>query len=139
MIGETIDPFSYKYDYDESKEFITLSRDSFAILENKLSDNTADYRYEIKINANDFMKVCKNNNATPVILASILMSKGIFELYPDLKKTINANIATNIRDALGCPNTYKNCVKSMILPYSKELAKKLLKEQATKFRQILNA
>ena len=139
LTGETIDPFLHKYDYDESKEFITLSRDSFAIPENKLSDNIADYRYEIKINANDFMKVCKNNNATPVILASILMSKGISELYPDFEKTINANIATNIRDALDCPNTYKNCVKSMILPYSRELAKKTLKEQATEFRQILNA
>lgn len=137
--GETIDPFLQGYDFDESKEFISLSRDSFAIAENIPSDEPTDYRYEIKVSHKDFMSVCKANNATPIILTSLLMSKAITEIYPDYDKPVNANIATDMREALDCPNTYKNCVKSMILPYSREFSQKTLKEQATEYREMLKA
>lgn len=138
--GETIDPFLQQYDYDKTKEkdFISLSRDAFALDENKVSDDITDYRYEVEIPLNEFMKVCKQNNATPVILVSLLMSKAITKIYPEYDKPINANIATDMREQLGVPNTFKNCVKSMILPYSKEFAEKSLKEQAIEYREILN-
>ncbi|MBQ8141463.1 MAG: hypothetical protein IJ038_07205 [Clostridia bacterium] len=137
--GETFDPFMQGYEFDENKEFISLSRDAFAIPENKPSEDSTDYRCEFKVSHTDFMRVCKENNATPVILVSLLMSKAIAEIYPDYDKPINANIATDMREALDCPNTYKNCVKSMILPYSRELSQKTLKMQATEQREILKA
>lgn len=135
--GETTDPFMREYDYDANKEFISLSRDAYAIPENVPVDETTNYRYEIHIPQADFMRICKENNATPVILVSLFMSKGITQLYPDYDKPINANIATDMRDALDCPNTYKNCVKSMILPYSREFSDLPLKEQATQYREML--
>lgn len=137
--GETVDPFMQTYDFDESKEFISLSRDAYAIPENMPSEEETDYRYEVTILHSQFMEVCKANNATPVILLSLLMSRGIAALYPDYDKPINANIATDMRGALDMPNTYKNCVKSMILPYSREFAQKPLKEQATEHRAVLKA
>lgn len=137
--GETADPFMQSYDFDESKEFISLSRDAFSIPENAPASGPTDYRCEFNVSHADFMRVCKENNATPVILAALLMSKAIAEIYPDYDKPINANIATDMREALDCPNTYKNCVKSMILPYTREMAEKSLREQATKQREILKA
>ena len=137
--GETVDPFMQTYDFDENKEFISLSRDAHAIPENIPSVEETVYRYEVTIPHEAFMKICKENNATPVILLSLLMSRGIAALYPDYQKPINANIATDMRGALGVPNTYKNCVKSMILPYSREFAQKSLREQATEHRAVLKA
>ena len=137
--GETVDPFMKGYDFDDSKDFISLSRDSFAIPENAPSADPTDFRCEINVSHRDFMRACKDNNATPVILVSLLMNRAITEMYPDYDKPINANIATDMREALDCPNTYKNCVKSMILPYSREFAQKTLKEQATEYREILKA
>lgn len=137
--GETADPFMQKYDFDENKEFISLSRDAYAIPENVVTDDITNYRYEVKIPHSQYMKVCKENNATPVILLSLFMSRAIAELYPDYDKPINANIATDMRDALDTPNTFKNCVKSMILPYSSEFAEKSLTEQATEYRRLLAA
>lgn len=137
--GETVDPFLQTYDFDESKEFISLSRDAYGIPENVPSEEETDYRYEVTISHGPFMKVCRENNATPVILLSLLMSRGIAALYPDYDKPINANIATDMRGALDVANTYKNCVKSMILPYSREFAQKSLKEQATEHRAVLKA
>ena len=137
--GETVDPFMQRYDFDESKQFISLSRDAYAIPENIAVEEVTNYRYEVKIPHGQYMKMCKENNATPVILLSLLMSRAIAEMYPDYDKPINANIATDMREALDVPNTFKNCVKSMILPYSRELAEKKLPEQATEYRNLLAA
>lgn len=139
LAGETVDPFMQGYDFDQNKKFISLSRDSFAIPENTPSEEPCDYRCEVKVSYRDFMRVCKENNATPVILVSLLMSRAITEMYPEYDKPINANIATDMREALDCPNTYKNCVKSMILPFDRDFSKKTLKEQATEHREILRA
>lgn len=137
--GETADPFMQEYDYNQDKEFISLSREAYAIPENVAVEEKTNYRYEVKIPHCQFMKTCKANNATPVILLSLLMSKGIANLYPDYDKPINANIATDMREALDCQNTFKNCVKSMILPYSRDFSEKSLAEQATEYREILKA
>lgn len=137
--GETADPFMQRYDFDDSKQFISLSRDAYAIPENTATDDIMNYRYEVKISHRQYMKVCKENNATPVILLALLMSRAIAELYPNYDKPINANIATDMREALDVPNTFKNCVKSMILPYSREFAEKSLTDQATEYRRILTA
>lgn len=136
--GETIDPFLKEYSYDKDKEFISLSRDAYSIPENVPVEELTNYRFEIKVPHKEFMKVCRENNATPVILTALIMNKGISKLYPDFDKPINANIATDMREALDVTNTYKNCVKSMILPYSKEFSFLSLKEQATYYRELLN-
>ena len=137
--GETVDPFTKDYDFDDTKEFIELSRDAFALPENVTTSDKTNYRYEIKIPSAQFMSVCKRNNATPVILLSLVMSKAVTELYPDYDKPVNANIATDMRAALDCPNTFKNCVKSMILPYDRDFAALSLAEQSTAYRKILAA
>lgn len=137
--GETADPFLQEYDYDKNKKFISLSRDAFHLPENKIVESKINYRYEMKIPHGIFMRVCKENNATPVILLSLLMNKAIADIFPNYEKPINANIATDVREALGFPNTFKNCVKSMILPYNAELSNLSLVEQATKYRELLNA
>ncbi len=137
--GETTEPNLGRYSYDESKEGVSPSRDAYALPENTLEEHDTDYRYEIQIPAASFMKVCKETGATPVVLISLLVSKGIAELYPDFDKPINANIAVDIRDALDLPNTFKNCVRSMPLPYSRDFLSMPFSEQAKTQRALLNA
>lgn len=137
--GETDDPFTKTYDFDSAKEFISVSRDAFALPENVSTEEITNCRYEVKIPSLQFMSACKKVNATPVIFLSMNMSKAITELFPDYDKPVNANIATDMREALNCPNTFKNCVKSMILPYDREFAELPLGEQGTEYRKILGA
>lgn len=106
--GETADPFLQQYDFDQNKEFINLSRDAFAIPENVAVDERTNYRYEVRLPSVQYLSVCKKNNATPVILLALLMSRAITELYPEYDKPINANIAADMRDALDAQNTFKN-------------------------------
>ncbi len=137
--NETTEPFLEKYIYDEKKAFMETPRDAYAIPENIVEEHETDYRYEIQFSSNDFIKICKENNATPVIMTSLLMSSGIATLYPDFDKPINANIAVDIRDALNLPNTFKNCVRSMPLPFYKEFLNEPISKQAKIQREILNA
>ena len=137
--NETAEPNLGSYIYDESKSDVPVSRDAYAIPENVVEEHDTDYRYDIQIPASSFMKVCKENRATPVILTSLLLSEGIALLYPDFDKPINANIAVDIRDALDLPNTFKNCVRSMPLPFSRDFLEMTLSERAEKQRAILGA
>ncbi|MDE7185754.1 MAG: hypothetical protein K2O40_15125 [Lachnospiraceae bacterium] len=137
--GESTDPNIGSYSYDESKEFVDISRDAYAIPENTVKKTDTYYRYEIQISASPFMRICKANHATPVILTSLLVSAGIADIYPDFDKPINANIAVDIRDALDLPNTFKNCVRSMPLPFGRDFLAMPLIEQAKKQRTLLNA
>lgn len=137
--GETVDPFLHEYDFDREKEFVNISSDAFAIPENVKVDEITNYRYEVKIPECRYMNVCRENNATPVILLALLMSRGIAELYPEYDRPVNANIATDMREALDAPNTFKNCVKTMVLPYSREFSEKSLPEQASEYRELLKA
>lgn len=134
--GETLDPFMHLYECNETKQFPAFTREAFALPESTQKTD-GDYRYEMIIPHDAFMRVCKDNNATPAILLSIAMSGAIAKIFPDYDKPINANIATDMRAALDCENTFKNCVYSMILPYDREFAQMSLKEQATQYRQML--
>ncbi len=137
--GETTEPNKTGYSVEESKPLVNVSRDAYAIPENVVEEHDTDYRYEVNISSASFMKVCKANGATPVVLTSLLTSAGIAELFPDFDKPINANIAVDIRDALDLPNTFKNCVRSMPLPYRREFLAMPLSEQAKEQRALLNA
>ncbi len=136
--GETVDPFLQTYEYDGEKEYPAFRRDAFSLPEDCPAEGTLNYRYEVVVKTSHLMTICKENNATPVIFAALLMSGVIADLYPD-SQLINANIATDMREALGCENTFKNCVKSMILPYDRELASLPFAEQGARYRALLSA
>ncbi len=137
--NETTEPNLGTYSFDESKKAPEVSRDAFKLPENVKEEHESDYRYEILIDAGSFMKVCKESGATPAILSSVLLSRGIANIYPDFDKPINANIAVDIRDALDLANTFKNCVRSMPLPFTREFLQMTLSEQAKNQRELLNA
>jgi hypothetical protein len=134
---ETKEPFLGEYEYDTQKEMIDVSKDGFAIPENKAEQEKNSYRYEVIISQNEMMFQCKQSNATPAIMLALLMNETIAKLYPDFDKPIHANIATDMREALGVENTFKNCVKTIVLPYDKEFSKQDLQKKATTYRELL--
>ncbi len=137
--GETTEPNNTGYSFDENKPPVEVSRDAYALPENVIEEHDTDYRYEVNISSASFMKACKANGATPVVMTSLLVSTGIAELFPNFDKPINANIAVDIREALDLPNTFKNCVRSMPLPYRREFLEMPLSEQAKEQRALLTA
>ncbi len=136
--GETVDPFLQTYTFDEGKEYPAFSREAFALPEDYPVEETLNYRYEIILSTKKWVEACKSNHATPVAFFALLMSEAITELYPHCGR-VNANIATDMRAALGCENTFKNCVKSMILPFDAEIAALPMEKRGERYREMLNA
>ena len=131
--GETDEPFGYeKYEVGDTPA-PQIVRDGYVLPEHSAEVENY-YRREITVNREQFLAYAKANNATPTILVSLLASTAITTLHPDADKPIVTSLASDMRAELGHPNTHKNCVSSLYLPFTDELAALSLREQATAYR-----
>lgn len=136
LLGETTEPFgTSKYEAADTK-MPEVIKDGYVLPEHN-EEVTKYFRYEVNIKHDEFMKVAKENNATPAILLSLLCSKAIKELHPNADKPIVCSMASDMRKELDLENTHKNCVSSLYLPYTKSVEELSLKEQAEEYRKII--
>lgn len=137
--AEISEPCGSKYRIDRSalKKIQGVSRKGFTLPETK-GTRSAHRRYELKFPQEDFIALCKSYGASPVIMLSVMMSRAIRELYPDSKKVINSNFPVDARAALGCEGTYKNCVKSISLPYGEYEEKMSTEELCSHYKSLMN-
>lgn len=136
FFDETAEPFCTKYEvelYDEPN----VVKDGFSLPEYEYQMEDDDYRFEIEINAEDYMKLARQVNATPAILLSYFISKAIYMNNPDIDKPVVCSMAADMRKELGLPHTHKNCVRSMYLPFDKESAGLELKELCSGYRDMI--
>lgn len=134
--GETQEPIGnsmYEFDANNLPQVI---KDGYALPENA-EEVQNYYRHEININQEQFIKYAKENKATPAIMIALLASGSIKELHPDADKPIVCSMASDYRKELGFDNTLKNCVGSVYLPYTEEIEKLSLSEQATLYRGFI--
>ena len=115
-----------------------LSRKAFALPETK-EVPCSHRRYEMQFSQDEFMKVCKSYGASPIILLSIMVSRAIAELFPSDTQTINSNFPVDARGELGVDKTYKNCVKSLSLPYGENEKKLSAQELCALYKSLLKA
>ena len=83
------------------------------------------------------MDVCKANNCTPSILMTILMQKGVKSVNPDAAEQILCSMSCDWRESIGLPNTFRNCVSSIYLPYGAEEQEMGMTELGTHFRSLI--
>lgn len=133
--GETKEPCEKKFEVKDDFIMPEIIKDGYDISE---ENEDKYYRYEINVNSDEFMKFVKENNATPAIAVSLLMSKAIRSACHEVDKPIITNMASDMREALGMDNVYKNCVSSVYLPYSNSIENLSFKEQATLYRKMIN-
>ena len=137
-VAELTDPCEKKYELNgKSMKIEGLSNKGYKLPETKNKDDHR--RYEISFSQKQFMDACKSIGASPITYLSILMSRGIKEISLDCDKTIVSNFPMDARHILGCDDTFKNCVKSMTLPYGREEENLSDSEIAAKYKRLLNA
>ena len=138
--GETADPVNDGIlTFDKSKVF-QVDRTAFAIpqVQNGLDAGKESWRYEMTFKVNEVMKVCKENNCTPAILFTALMQKGVRNIYPDAAEPILCGMICDWRESIGLPNTFRNCVTSIYLPYSATEQTMTLRELGTHYRSLIS-
>lgn len=134
--GEYDEPFREKYTVEDTEPLENIE-EKISLTEDP--DYEGDFKTEIIIDSESFMKTAKENGATPVILVSLLMSSVISKMYVGQSGSVVANIAVDIREQLGHINAFKNCVISIGVPFEAEMRGKSLAENAGFQRAYLNA
>ncbi|WKY43759.1 hypothetical protein Q5O14_14130 [Eubacteriaceae bacterium ES2] len=136
--AEYFDPCQKKYELDgKSKKIEGLVSKGFKLPE---TANKANHRrYELRFSQEEFMKACKKYGASPITILSIMMSRGIQKAYPENKKAIVSNFPMDARHILGCDESFKNCVKSMSLPYGDAESNMSMEALASHYKYLLNA
>lgn len=118
--GETADPaVEGNFSFDRDKVFAIDGRTAFRLPE--VEGEGTDYcRWEISFDEEAFVNKGKENGCSPVVFASVMMQKAILSVNPDADKPIMSNVVCDWRKALEVPNTFRNCVSCVYLPFSKE-------------------
>ena len=134
---EMKEPFGQKFEVEGSGEVEGLEKEGFHLA--ATDDKTGHRRYELRFSQDEFMAACKQIGATPIVMLSMMMCRGIKTIHPESDKPIISNFPADARQMLGCPVTYKNCVTSISLPYGE--AQEALEdvELAASWRALLKA
>ncbi|SDA25874.1 hypothetical protein SAMN02910447_01991 [Ruminococcus sp. YE71] len=137
--AETSEPCGDKYKIDRKalNKIVGVSRKGFTLPETKAA-KSAHRRRELKFPQKDFIALCKASGASPVVMLSVMMSRAIRGLYPDSREVINSNFPVDARAALGCEGTYKNCVKSISLPYGDNESQMSAEELCRHYKRLMN-
>ena len=135
---EIAEPCREKYSVGKNEKIEGLSGKGFTLPETR-QPRVSHRRYEMKFSQAEFMKMCKSYGGSPVTMLSVMMSRSIHVLYPDNKKVINSNFPVDVRHELGMDGTYKNCVKSVSLPYGEKEQSMSTEQLCAHYKQFLNA
>ena len=138
--SEWAEPCGGKYSVDRQalNRVEGLARKGFALPETE-GEKAAHRRYELRFSQDDFMALCHRYGASPVIMLSIMMSRAIRAIYPEAGAAINSNFPVDAREALGVGETYKNCVKSISLPFGEKEQGMSTEALSKHYRELLEA
>ncbi|MDR0829622.1 MAG: hypothetical protein LBN95_05885 [Prevotellaceae bacterium] len=131
--GETAEPFAAKFAVADFTP-PSVVRDGFALPE-CAAQNADRSRCDIDIDETAFLHYAKKVNATPSVLLSYLYSKAIALNNEKMDKPIVTSVATDMRQELELPNTHKNCVRSIYLPFYETDKTADTQEVCTRMRQ----
>jgi hypothetical protein len=134
--GETDDPYAVEEYKVEAFDAPKVISDGYALPQ--VVGEASSYRCDINISKDKMLSYAKAHGATPAILLALLMSKAIKTVHPDTDKPIVCSMACDYRYALGCENTHRNCVGSVYLPFTNELAELPVEAQAAKYREYVS-
>lgn len=93
--------------------------------------------YEILIPEDSFMKYNQANEASPAVVAAVLMSRAIAGLHNDAKEPIICSMAMNVRKALNAMQAHHSLVTQLFLEYKDAMKHMRIRDQITCFRGMI--
>ncbi|MCF0132839.1 MAG: hypothetical protein HUJ72_03125 [Blautia sp.] len=96
MMREDILSLPYEYQEEVYKPASFAHEPGFAMKEKETYNMC-----RVAVNAQDFMKYCKENNASPSIMFFLLLAKTFYRLHPEETLPVTTNITRDIRSTLG--------------------------------------
>ncbi|MGL5254217.1 MAG: hypothetical protein ACRC9L_04330, partial [Brevinema sp.] len=138
QMSETAEPIgTQSFSVDESKVTV-IDSDGFQLPETTATP-TCCFRSSVIVNETDFVAKAKEHQATPGILAALLVSRSIINIRPKPDKPIVCGMAIDLRYATEMPLTHRNCTGSIYLPFRTEDIQSTLSEMSQIYRSLLSA
>ncbi len=78
------------------------------------------YTFDIKEEA--LLAYAKEHGGTPASVLAVLMMRAVDKVLPKKAATIVAGISHNFCEDVGCPNSYRDLVKLLYVPYARDMA-----------------
>ena len=105
---------------DEPVGDLSVPRDSYLPIKEYMArmqdPNGKDLYYPVRIPKKEFMKYVRNNDGSPNSVLCAILFKTHIKALPE-EKRFTAGIANNYRADVGCPNTYRDMIRSMYVSY----------------------
>lgn len=142
LVEDEIDSEEYTDPYtvanlEKSEDFISSNSekpDYFKISSDKRVTPGGQYNFYLKVKQDSLIKYCKENDASPAVLFSLLICRGIKKLNPETSKTISCGLANDLRPALGTPKSHYSTVGVIPLDFDERIQKLDFEMQDTAFR-----
>ena len=99
--------------------------------------NAGDFYFTIDIPKASLMDYCKRVGGSPTSVLTVLMTKMMYQVLPEDADGVAAGIIYNFRDEVGCPVTYRDMVRSIYVPFSRQQASLRVQELNTLTRQAM--
>lgn len=131
------EPFETRPDAESANTDENTDPDIFRFSDHETCDNRSMIQ-RIKIPSDRFMDFVHTNNTSPSVMFSVLICHAIRKLYPDDRRAIKVNIPVNLRDALGCTDTFRNATGDTALYFdTAQLNEARIEEECRIFRMRL--
>ena len=78
-----------------------------------------DYTFEFEQDA--LLDYAKKHGGTPASVLSVLMFKALDKVLPQKAQLIATSVSHNFRKNVGCPNSYRDLVQQLYLPFKRDM------------------
>lgn len=95
--------------------------------------------YSVSVSESEFMRFNIEKDGSPGTMVSLLLSRAIAKLYPDIKDTIRITLCVNQRKALHAPLAHQTLVGGAMLEYRDEMRNWSIDKQTTAYRGMVFA
>ena len=93
--------------------------------------------YTFDIDQDELLGYARKHGGSPASVLSVLMMKSVDKMLPAKAETIVASIVHNFRDDVGCPDTYRDLMLLLYVPYMRNMAAQPVADLCTVTRKAM--
>lgn len=120
--GEADDPYENMKDGEYKVPSREIKAERPFVMDERYTEDMGRMNYMIRSSVSDVMRISKEQDGSPVVLASYYFKEVLRTLYPDQKDNdILCGIPHSVRDICGGPNNYHSLTVELTMKYDEKI------------------
>lgn len=117
LSGEELDPYTFRHVVDEGFKLDFFAEKHYHLPEVDEAPTAEMRGVSFRVDEAEFMEFVRGCKSSPAAMLALLMRDAVYDVHPQDDETIGALVPVSTRKAFDIPNTYKNCVSALRLPF----------------------